>query len=240
LSEPGFPTTLILAGGFATRLGALTRETPKAMISVAGEPFIAHQLRLLAREGTERAIILTHYLSRQIEEFVGDGKGFGLSVSYSEDGDMPLGTGGAVKKCLPLVEDSFAVIYGDTFLDISFPPIFDYFRNCGKAGLMTVLDNGDQWDKSNVLFRNGCVEVYDKVVRDPSMHHIDYGLSIFKREAYLTHATKESFDLSEIFQALIREKQLAGFEVTKRFYEIGTAAGIADTEQYLKQQGYCK
>jgi NDP-sugar pyrophosphorylase family protein len=228
-----FPTVLILAGGMGTRLGSVYADRPKAMVPVAGMPFIAHQLRLLKREGVQDVVLSVSHMSEQIENYVGDGNQFGLSVRYSHDGAAPLGTGGACRKALPLLPDEFAILYGDTYLDINFAPIFQLFQNCGKNALITVLANADQWDKSNMLFRDGVILAYEKVSPSPEMKHIDYGLMLLKKSVLSAFFQSEPFDLSVVITGLITQNQLAGYEVTKRFYEIGTPAALAETEEYL-------
>ena len=164
-----------------TRLGSAYADRPKAMVPVAGMPFIAHQLRLLKREGVQDVVLSVSHMSEQIENYVCDGSQFGLSVRYSNDGATPLGTGGACRKALPLLPEEFAILYGDTYLDINFAPIFQLFQTCGKNALITVLANADQWDKSNMLFRDGVIVAYEKVSPSPEMKHIDYGLMLLKK-----------------------------------------------------------
>ena len=86
----------ILAGGLATRLLPLTGRIPKALLEVNGEPFIAHQLRLLRERGVERVVVCTGHLGEMIHQFVGDGARFGLAVDFSMDGPCLLGTAGAL------------------------------------------------------------------------------------------------------------------------------------------------
>jgi NDP-sugar pyrophosphorylase family protein len=231
-----FPPVLILAGGLATRLGAIAEKTPKAMVEVAGRPFIAHQLQLLQEQGVREIVLCLSHLSQQIEDFVDDGFRFGLRVQYAYDGDMRLGTGGAVARACTLVDGDFAVLYGDTFLDVPFAPIYQAFLDSNRLGLMTVLKNMNRWDKSNVLLADGQVVEYDKQSDRIDMLHIDYGLSILKRQALESFAVGRSFDLSEVFKDLIAGGQMAGYEVTQRFYEIGTADAIAETDAYLRQR----
>src|SRR4051794_31517259 len=97
----------ILAGGLATRLRPITETIPKALIEIAGEPFLAHQLRLLRRNGFERVVLCIGYLADQIRDFAGDGSAFGLRIDYSVDGPRLLGTAGAIRRALPLLGDSF-------------------------------------------------------------------------------------------------------------------------------------
>lgn len=231
-----FPPVIILCGGLGTRLKDVVPDVPKAMVSVAGMPFIAHQLQLLARENVRHVVLCVSHMQEQIEQFVGDGAAFGLDVSYSYDGPYKLGTGGAVRKALPLVGEEFAVLYGDTYLDIPFAPVYQTFRDQGRLGLMTVLENHDRWDKSNILFRDGAVKIYEKNSPLKEMRHIDYGLIIISSQAIAAFPLNEPFDLTVLFKQLIDADQMSGHEVFNRFYEIGTAQALMETDQYLRDK----
>jgi hypothetical protein len=98
---------------------------------------------------------------------------------------------------------------------------------------MTVLLNDDLWDHSNVLFREGQIVYYDKQQRIPGMQHIDYGLGALRAGAFDAYQDGVFIDLATIYQDLLARDQLAGFEVTQRFYEIGSYAGLRETRQYL-------
>ena len=180
------PPLALLAGGMATRLGPLTARTPKSLITVAGEPFIAHQLRLLAAQGIRDIVICCGHLGEQIEQFVGDGSRFACRVRYSSDGPTLLGTGGAIRRALPLLGQRFWVMYGDSYLTAPFSAALAAFQISGKPALMTVFANQNRWDTSNVEFANGRILRYDKRTPQPSMQHIDYGLSLFSAEVFET------------------------------------------------------
>ena len=227
------PTVAILAGGYATRLYPVTKTIPKAMLHVAGKPFIAHQLALLKKNGITEVVICAGYLSEQVENFIGDGRQFGLSVSFSVDGEKPLGTGGAIRKALPLLGDTFFVMNGDTYLTIDFESISDFFLSQNKKGLMTVLHNKDQWGKSNVVLKSGKIIKYDKKEKTMDMEYIDYGLSMLKKSAFDAIGDEEVFDLAKVYQSLIDKEQIISYEVKNRFYEIGSAQALAETEEYL-------
>lgn len=227
------PTVAILVGGYAKRLYPVTKAIPKAMLQVAGKPFIAHQLALLKKNGITTVVICSGYLSEQIEDFIGDGKQFGLSINFSADGEKPLGTGGAIKKALPLLKDAFFVMYGDTYLTVDFKSVSDFFLSQNKKGLMTVLRNEDQWDKSNIVFKKGKIIKYGKKEKTPDMEYIDYGLSMLRKSSFDEIGDEEVFDLAKVYQSLIDKEQMIGYEVKSRFYEIGSAQGLAETEEYL-------
>jgi N-acetyl-alpha-D-muramate 1-phosphate uridylyltransferase len=228
----------ILAGGRGTRLRPLTETIPKCLVEIAGQPFLFHQLELLCRNRIERVLLCVGYRAEKVVEAVGDGRAFGLRVSYAFDGPELLGTGGALEKALPLLGDAFFVLYGDSYLDIDYRAVQNEFQAGGKLGLMTVFRNDRQGETSNVLLRNGRILRYEKRHPLPEMQHIDYGLGVLRREAFARTASGERVDLADLYRALVREGQLAAFEAARRFYEIGSREGLEETRAYLsaKQQ----
>jgi NDP-sugar pyrophosphorylase family protein len=224
---------LILAGGIATRLRPVTERVPKALVELCGEPFLAHQLRLLRDNGIQFVVLSVAYRGEMIREWAGDGTRFGLRIEYVFDGPVLLGTGGAVKRALPLLGQEFFVLYGDSYLPCNFRAVQQAFLASDRLGMMTVFHNQGQWDSSNVEFADGRILAYDKNNRTPAMHHIDYGLGVFRREAFDTKAEGTPIDLAQIYQDLLRRGQLAAFEVGERFYEIGSPEGLMETEKFL-------
>ncbi len=223
----------ILAGGLAHRLHPITEKIPKALVQVAGRPFIFHQLDGLHREGIEKVVLCIGHLGERIVEAVGDGSNFGLSVDYSFDGPKLLGTGGALRNALAKLGAAFFVLYGDSYLRCRFDEVQIAFEKAKKLGLMTVLKNDGQWDKSNIIFRGGRLLRYDKRNPLPDMNYVDYGLSIICADVLLKHTASDVFDLAEVFTELSSAGQLAGYEVTHRFYEIGSPNGLKETEDFL-------
>ncbi|MGP0066216.1 MAG: nucleotidyltransferase family protein [Isosphaeraceae bacterium] len=223
----------VLAGGLATRLGTLSRETPKCLMEVAGKPFIHHQLRQLHGKGVRRVVLCLGHLGEQVVDVVGDGSAFGMEVAYSFDGPTLRGTAGALQRALPLLGPAFFVLYGDSYLECNYAAVQEAFEAAGKMALMTVFRNEGQWDTSNVEFRDGRILAYDKVARTPAMHYIDYGLTVWDRRAFDGVPDSGPYDLAAVCQDMLRRGELAGFEVTERFYEIGSVAGLAETREHL-------
>ncbi len=236
MSTPLDIPVAILAGGLATRLRPITEKIPKSLVPVAGRPFLAHQLEMLYARGVRRAVLCIGHLGEMIERDFGDGRAYGVYLEYSFDGPKLLGTGGALKRALPRLGAEFFVLYGDSDLPIEYQPVAECFRRSGQAGLMTVYRNEGLYDTSNVVFRNGIIEVYDKKHRLPEMRHIDYGLSLFQASVFDDYAADQAFDLAEVMGRLVREKQLAGYEVTQRFYEMGSPSGLAELETLLSSK----
>jgi NDP-sugar pyrophosphorylase family protein len=227
----------ILAGGLATRLRPITEKIPKSLVDVAGEPFIVRQLDYLSRQEVRDVVLCIGYLGEMIEAVVSDGSRFGLRISYSVDGPHLLGTGGALRRAAPLLGEAFFILYGDSYLPVDFGAIEADFRASNQPALMTVLDNQDRWDKSNVLFVDGRLEEYNKKAPRPDFHHIDYGLSIVRREIIESYPANEAFDLATVYHTLSLEKRLHGYEVFKRFYEIGSPSGLREANEFFRIGG---
>ena len=225
----------ILAGGLATRLRPATETVPKALVEIKGEPFLAHQLRLLQRSGIRHVVLCIGYRGEQIQEYAGDGRAFGLRIDYSFDGPVLLGTAGAIRRALPHLGESFFVLYGDSYLPCDYGAVEQSFVASRKTGLMTVYANEGRWDTSNIEFSDGRIRAYDKTNRTPSMRYIDYGLGVFRREPFESLPDDRPTDLVAVCQELLRRDQLAAFEIHTRFYEAGSAAGIRELEEFLSQ-----
>lgn len=225
------PPVCILAGGLGTRLGGRVRDTPKPLLEVAGEPFLHYQLRLLRRWGAREVVLCVGYLGERIEDAIGHDR-FGLRISYSYDGPVPIGTLGAVRKAAPSLGPRFLILYGDTYLRLDYAAAADMWVASGRLGLMTVLRNRGHWDRSNTQFDGTRVTLYDKRSPTDEMEWIDYGLGGLRREA-LDVVGEDVDDLSDLYHALSRRGELCGFAATRRFYEIGTPEALSETASFL-------
>ena len=212
----------------------LTDPLPKALLEVAGEPFLAHQLRLFARQGIANVKLLVGYRWEQIRAFAGDGSRFGVRVDYIVDGPKLFGTGGAVRRALDRLGPEFLVTYGDAWLDTPYGAVVEAFHASGLPAMMCVFRNENRWDMSNVVFENGVIRLYSKTRRLSEMRHIDWGLGMLKAAVLATRPIDEPWDLSELYEELSVVGRLAGYEVAQRFYEIGSLAGLAETDRLLR------
>lgn len=237
MSDPAALPVAILAGGMATRLRPITEKIPKLLVEVAGEPFFSHQLRLLKKQGLTRIVLCVGYLGDMIVERYGDGSRWGVQLDYSFDGEKLLGTGGALIRALPKLGDAFYTLYGDSYLPVDYLAVGRCFLSSGKRGLMTVFENREAFDASNVWFEDGEIKSYSKKQKLPQMRHIDYGLGVFRASAFDGYPRDEIVDLAAVQTELVARRQLAGFEMTQRFYEIGSHAGLQELDALLRVRG---
>ena len=226
-------TVAILAGGLATRLLPMTETIPKSLLEVNGEPFAVHQLRLLQANGIRHVVFCVGHLGREVQSVIGNGSARGLQIDYSFDGPALLGTAGAVRNALPKLGEAFFVMYGDSYLPCDYTAVARYFESAGALGMMTVFCNEGKWDTSNVELEAGRILAYSKTNRTSRMRYIDYGLGVFRAEAFRNLPVEKAFDLTELYKDLLHRKQLAAFEVRERFYEIGSPEGLRETGKFL-------
>src|SRR4051812_25686446 len=227
---------LILAGGLGTRLGTRTRTLPKALLPIAGRPFLAWLVEALARGGLRQVVLCIAHHGQQIQDYLGDGAAFGIDVTYSEDGDHLLGTGGAIRQALSrnLLAESFLVTYGDSYLPFDYAaPLRDLQAHPEALGTMSVFENHGAWDASNCAIGRGLVLRYEKGVEDRALTHIDYGAIALRRSLIAEQPSEVAFGLDTLQHRLAKAGQLRAFEATERFYEVGSEIGIADLEQKL-------
>jgi NDP-sugar pyrophosphorylase family protein len=233
MSAPGgLPPICVLAGGRGTRLGERVRDTPKPLLEVAGEPFLLHQLRLLAAHGAREVVLCVGHLGERIEARIGPER-FGLRIAYSHDTPGLDGTLGAIRRAAPRLGERFLVLYGDTYLRIDYRASARAWARSGAPAMMTVLRNEGRWGTSNACLRGTRVTAYDKLAPSPRMRWIDYGLGGLTAAA-VAGASARARDLSDLYSRLAARGELFGFEATERFYEIGTPAALAQTDAFLR------
>ena len=224
---------VILAGGLATRLGKIARNTPKSLLKIKGKPFIEYQIEQIKRQDIKDVVICTGHLGEQIQRYLGDGQRYGVNIKYSHE-TTPLGTAGALKKTEKLLESVFITLYGDSYLFLDFSRIYAYFLARDRLAMMTVYKNHDRHDKSNTSISGGLVTGYSKNGRSGDMVYIDYGAHVFRKKVLGLVPENRYFSLEELFPLLVSQKQLLAYEARVRFYEIGSLAGVAGFNDYIR------
>lgn len=222
----------ILAGGLATRMRSVAVGIPKAMLDLAGRPFIDHQLELVHAKGIRQVVLCTGHLGEQIKAHVGDGSRFGLAVRYSPDGPVLLGTGGALWKARPLLGDLFFFTYGDTLLDVDYASLIETMEITQLPAVMSLYRNNGQLDSSNAEI-DGVYAIYNKFHPSPTAAFIDYGMTLIRAELFDSFPPDKPFDLAVLLEQVSRARQLAAHQVHTRFYEIGTRESYEEARTFL-------
>ena len=226
---------IILAGGLATRMRPRTLTIAKAMLEVADRPFIDWQLDKLRATGYDDVVLCIAFLGEQIRDHVGDGARYGLRVRYSDEGPNLLGTAGALRVALPLLEPTFLVTYGDSYLPFDYAEplrVLETHDDCD--GVMSVFPNGGRWDSSNTKTDGVRVIAYEKGTTDSAFDHIDYGALALRRELIAGLPLGERRGLEAIQTDLARAGRMRAVVAPERFYEIGSPEGLAGLDARLR------
>jgi len=229
---------VILAGGLATRLGALTAHTPKFLLPVAGRPFAYWLLERLRAAGFTEAVLCIGHLGDAIRARLGDTSESGLRLSYSADGPELLGTAGALRRAAPLLAPTFLVTYGDAYLPFDYSaPMRDLEAHPEALGTLAVFRNHHQHDRSNTRVSGEWVVEYRKDPRDAppdaTFEDIDYGAMALRREVVLGLEPEVPHGLDALQTALAARGKLRALRATEWFFEIGSEQGLARLEQAL-------
>jgi MurNAc alpha-1-phosphate uridylyltransferase len=228
---------VILAGGLGTRLRPLTNRVPKSLIEIHGKPFLEYQIELLKHNEINDIVLCVGHLAEQIKDYFRDGKVFGVDIQYSEEDKELLGTAGALKKAEPLLEETFFVLDGDSYLPLDYAEVMSYFKERDKLALLVVYRNYNRYDRSNVVIDAEMVKVYSREKQVPSMIYIHAGLSIVTKEALALVPDGQPVSQDELWSKLISRNELLAFETDCRFYEVGSFSGLEEFRQLMGQRG---
>jgi len=228
---------VVLAGGLATRMRPQTLTLPKSMLPVAGRPFVDWQLERLAACGVGDVVMCVAHLAEQIEAHVGDGSRLGVRVRWAHERGKLLGTAGAIRATLELLDESFLVTYGDSYLPFDYAePLRILQAHADCDGVMSAYRNEGKWDASNVVVdaSGQWIERYEKGTGDRAFDHIDYGATALRRSVIAALPPGEPRGLDSVQHDLAAAKRLRACIARERFFEIGSPEGLAELDRHLR------
>ena len=232
---------VIMAGGLGTRMSHFTKEIPKALIPVSGQPFIRRQLHNLRSQGISRVIVSTGYLGDQVEAEIIENCPNDMVITCISDGPVLLGTGGSLRRLLDLglLDEVFLYTYGDSYLTVDHMTVAETFDPSLADALMTVCENSGGHEVGNAIVKNGMVTLYQKKTNDPRMKWIDYGLSVISSNALATHIPpNQSIDIALMFEKLSITNKLQAFVSSDRYFEIGSMTGLTELQSHIAGGDY--
>ena len=217
---------MILAAGKGERMRPLTLTTPKPLVRVGGVPLIEYHLRALAAAGFTEVVINHAWLGQQIEDYLGDGSRYGLSIRYSPEGE-PLETGGGIFRALPLLGDeAFVVVNGDIWTDYDFTALRQPMA--GLAHLVLV-DNPAHHPA-------GDFSLVDDQVRDgqPGAQTLTYsGIAVLHPKLFAA-CTDGAFKLAPLLRDAMAQGQVSGERLHGHWVDVGTHERLAEVEQLIE------
>ncbi|MGQ7815991.1 N-acetylmuramate alpha-1-phosphate uridylyltransferase MurU [Metapseudomonas furukawaii] len=219
---------MILAAGKGERMRPLTLHTPKPLVRAAGTPLIEFHLRALARAGFQDLVINHAWLGQQIEDHLGSGERFGLSIRYSAEGE-PLETGGGIFRALPLLGDEpFLLVNGDVWTD------YDFGHLCrpldGLAHLVLV-DNPEHHPRGDFQLVDG--RVSEAREGEPSLTYS--GIAVLHPRLF-EGCQPGAFKLAPLLRQAMAAGQVSGEHFRGRWVDVGTHERLADVERLLQAE----
>jgi mannose-1-phosphate guanylyltransferase/phosphomannomutase len=230
---------VILSGGLGTRLHPLTLTTPKPMLPIDNIPHLEYQIRLLKQHGFSDIIFSTGYLHNDIVDYFGNGSRHGVIIRYKQDGVEPLGTAGALKNTLPLIdEDTVLVLNGDILTNIDLTEMKKQFLKAPLSPVMmalTPVDNPTQYGVAE-LNGNKITSFIEKPSDDSFGNLINAGIYMMYRPV-IEHYIPDGFSMIEktVFPEFAKSNMLGAFVDDYYWLDIGTHERYAQAQEDAKK-----
>lgn len=216
---------MLLAAGRGERMRPITDSLPKPLVPVAGKPLIAWHLAALARAGYREVVVNTSWLAAQLHEALGDGSAWGVSISWSDEGPVPLETGGGIFRAVPLLGPGpFLVVNADIWTDIDFAALS--LEDGAHAHLVLVPN-----PPHNVRGDFGLDG--DLVVSRDTDRFTYSGVGMFRRE-FFDGASGERFPLLPLLNRAIAARRVRGELHRGAWSDVGTPERLAALDARLR------
>lgn len=224
---------VILAGGMGTRLRPRTNTIPKPMIRIHGRPFLWYLIELLKKNQIRRVVILVGYKHQVIERYFGEGKKFGVTITYSYS-PVEADTGTRIQQALPYIDTTFLLMYGDNYWPMDMRLLEESFMRAKKDAMVTVYSNRDHATRDNVIVRKGMVALYDRMRQKPNLRGVDIGFFLLKKRIF-RNLPKANFSFEDVVVSrLVKEGQLAAYVTDHKYYGLSTPDRIPAIEDYFR------
>lgn len=228
--------TLILAGGFGTRLRNIVKDYPKSMAVVNNKPFLEYLVLQLKKHSIIDIILSIGYLGKKIKEYFKDGTKWGVNIKYSEE-DRSLGTGGALRLAQRIIkEDNFLVLNGHSYLDIDFGKLIKFHEN--KRAIATIalvaVDNPKRYGLVEIADDGQIIEFVEKE-KNSGLNLINGGVYVFSREIFdFVPEGKVSLE-KDIFPKMINHR-FYGVKSKAYFIDMGTPEDYRRVQKDFKRR----
>ncbi len=229
---------VILAGGKGTRLGHLTKDIPKPMVPLLGKPLVEYQVELLARYNFTEIIFVVNHLGQSIEDYFGDGKNFGIAISYFHESE-PLGTVGGIKELEPQLTEDFLVLYGDVMMEMDLNRLLDFHKAKNSQATLVVHPNDHPYDSDLVELNDEqrVVNVLPKPHADGLQYHnmVNAAAYVFTTAIFpiLEKGKKADFG-KDIFPVAYNQLEMFGYNTPEYLKDMGTPDRLEQVEQDIK------
>jgi MurNAc alpha-1-phosphate uridylyltransferase len=223
---------MILAAGRGERMRPLTDHTPKPLLRVGGKPLIVWHLENLARAGFREIVINHAHLGHQIEETLGDGSRWRVSIRYSPEGTA-LETAGGIVKALPLLGDQpFLVINGDVFIDMDFAHLVHALSE-GRMVHLVMVDNPPQHPQGDFVFHDG------KIALEGEPRLTFSGVAVYHPRLFSGMVPGQVARLAPLLRQAIAEDKASAEHHRGVWHDVGTPERLHELDRQLADKHPC-
>jgi len=228
MSKPS--QAVILCGGKGTRLLPYTKNIPKPMIECNAKPFLWHLLTQLHDQGIKRFVLLTGYLSENIEDYFKDGSSFGWKISYSK-GPVEWQTGRRLWEAKDKIDETFLLLYSDNFSPFSLDKVFSFHRDCNKSLTFMVTKKLP----GNISLKpNKTVKKYNNSRSNKKLNYVEIGYMIIEKEKTFNNFESPDCSFSLVLTQMANNNEIAAFTQQDQYQSISDPERWKKAEQYLK------
>lgn len=225
---------VILAGGLGTRVQLISRGRAKALIPIAGKPFLDWKLRELSAQGVKEVYLLVHHLASDLRTYVDELNQDNLEITLIPDGEVKAGTGGALVAAASQLPPNFILTYGDNLLCQKIVDFQAAFFKDPSKNLLVVTQAVTSEEACNVRMEESSVLEYSKTPVGDKFNYLDYGYSIWNTATIKQFEGRPlPFELSVIFSETANRGSLNAFVTEDEYFEIGTPNGFKRAEHFL-------
>ncbi|WP_461206511.1 sugar phosphate nucleotidyltransferase [Clostridium sp. DL1XJH146] len=225
---------IIMAGGKGNRLRPLTCNIPKPMMPILGKPIMEYTIKLLKKHNIKEIGVTLQYLPDEVINYFGDGKDFGVNISYFVE-EKPLGTAGSVKNAEVFLDDTFIVISGDSLTDMDLTAALEYHKEKKSTATIVLKEVAVPLEYGVVVTeRDGRINEF---LEKPSWSevfsdNVNTGIYILEPEIFNYYEKEQKFDFSnDLFPILLNNSEPIFGYMTKKYW-----CDIGNIEQYSKCQ----
>jgi NDP-sugar pyrophosphorylase family protein len=225
---------MILAAGLGTRLRPLTLTTPKVLLPLRGQPLIARSLNQLAQHGFTDVIINLHHLGEKIEKLLGNGKQFGLKISYTHE-DKILGTGGGIKNASDLFDNSTVLIMnGDILMNLDLKEFVKFHQEKGGIATMVIRPRAAKSEHTPLQVNNEHrILKIEKGLKDPNFMYTGVQIIEPKLISYLPKGNS-CIVRQGYLPALEQGEKIYGYRYDGYWNDVGTPKRYEEAQKNLQ------
>jgi len=217
---------MILAAGRGERMRPLTHSTPKPLLMAGGQCLIEYHLFALARQGIRDVVINLSWLGRQISDYLGNGRRYGLHIRYSEEGETPLETAGGIIQALPLLgEDPFLLVNGDIYTEFDFASLPTLTTTDAH---LVMVNNPEHHPQGDFALSGDRLALHgDKLTYS--------GIGIYAPRLF-AQLERGIRPLAPILREAIARGAISGQHYTGEWWDVGTPERLGQLDRFLRHK----